>query len=74
MPKSGAYINGMLDAIARNLIRTNRLMKHMDPQKGAKDKGAADQEVAAAGGEQVKMRHRKHIKREDGKKGPKTDE
>ena len=73
-PKSGAYINGMLDAIARNLIRTNRLMKHMDPQKGAKDKGAADQEVAAAGGEQVKMRHRKHIKREDGKKGPKTDE
>jgi N utilization substance protein B len=27
--KSGSYINGMLDAIARHLIRTGRLMKSM---------------------------------------------
>ena len=29
-PKSGGYINGMLDAIARHLIKTGRLMKRMD--------------------------------------------
>ena len=29
-PKSSGYINGMLDAIARHLIRTGRLMKRMD--------------------------------------------
>jgi N utilization substance protein B len=36
--KSGGYINGMLDAIARNLIQTGRLMKYMEPKetKGAK--------------------------------------
>ena len=32
-PRSGAYINGMLDAIARHLIDTGRLMKHMDERK-----------------------------------------
>ena len=32
-PKSGGYINGMLDAIARNLVKTGRLMKHIDPAK-----------------------------------------
>ena len=73
-PKSGGYINGMLDAIARNLIKTNRLMKHMDPVKGAKDKGGAEKDETAAEGEQVKMRHRRHIKREEGPKGPKADE
>jgi N utilization substance protein B len=73
-PKSGGYINGMLDAIARNLIKTNRLMKHMDPVKGAKDKGGAEKDEAAAEGEQMKMRHRRHIKREEGPKGPKADE
>jgi N utilization substance protein B len=31
--KSGGYINGMLDAIARNLVNTGRLMKHIDPAK-----------------------------------------
>ena len=72
--KSGGYINGMLDAIARNLIKTNRLMKHMDPVKGAKDKGGAEKDEAAAEGEQMKMRHRRHIKREEGPKGPKADE
>ena len=72
--KSGGYINGMLDAIARNLIKTNRLMKHMDPVKGAKDKGGAEKDETAAEGEQVKMRHRRHIKREEGPKEPKADE
>jgi len=31
--KSGGYINGMLDAIARNLVDTGRLMKHIEPLK-----------------------------------------
>ncbi len=31
--KSGSYINGMLDAIARNLIQTGRLLKHIEPKK-----------------------------------------
>ena len=29
-PKSGGYINGMLDAIGRHLIRTGRLLKRME--------------------------------------------
>jgi len=29
-PKSGGYINGMLDAIARYLIRTHKIMKNME--------------------------------------------
>lgn len=29
-PRSAGYINGMLDAIARHLIETGRLLKHMD--------------------------------------------
>jgi N utilization substance protein B len=29
-PKSGGYINGMLDAIAHHLIKTNRMMKQMN--------------------------------------------
>ncbi len=32
-PRSGAYINGMLDAIARHLIKTGRMMKHMEEKK-----------------------------------------
>ena len=28
--KSGGYINGMLDAIARHLIKTGRMMKHIE--------------------------------------------
>ena len=71
--KSGGYINGMLDAIARNLIKSNRLMKHMEPQKGSRD---ADQkegpaEITAV---PVKMRHRKRIIRSDeGEKKDKKD-
>ena len=29
-PRSASYINGMLDAIARHLIQTGRLLKHID--------------------------------------------
>lgn len=32
-PKSGGYINGMLDAIARNLVRSGQLMKPLPERK-----------------------------------------
>lgn len=32
-PKSGGYINGMLDAIARHLVNTGRLLKPMQPRR-----------------------------------------
>lgn len=32
-PKSGGYINGMLDAIARHLVDTGRLLKSMQPRR-----------------------------------------
>ena len=32
-PKSGGYINGMLDAIARHLVGTGRLLKPMQPRR-----------------------------------------
>lgn len=32
-PKSGGYINGMLDAIARHLVDTGRLLKPMQPRR-----------------------------------------
>ena len=35
-PKSGSYINGMLDGIARHLIDTGRLMKRIDERKAEK--------------------------------------
>ncbi len=41
-PKSGGYINGMLDAIARNLVKTGRLMKHIDPVKAKPGKTPTD--------------------------------
>ena len=67
--KSGGYINGMLDAIARNLIKTGRLMKHMDPKeskatKEKKEKGFRAESVTLDG-QPKKMRHR--IKKEDSK-------
>lgn len=37
-PKSGGYINGMLDAIARHLIHTGRLLKHIDEPRPRRDK------------------------------------
>ena len=36
-PKSGSYINGMLDAIGRHLIKSCRLMKRMDDKKKAEE-------------------------------------
>ncbi len=33
-PRSSGYINGMLDAIARHLIRQHRLMKQLDTPRG----------------------------------------
>ena len=50
--KSGGYINGMLDAIARNLVKTGRLMKHMDPAKERAKKPREEKPKA------VKMRPR----------------
>ena len=32
-PKSSGYINGMLDAIARHLVETGRLLKPMQPRR-----------------------------------------
>lgn len=32
-PRSGSYINGMLDTIARHLVATGRLLKHIDEKK-----------------------------------------
>ena len=32
-PRSAAYINGMLDAIARHLVQTGKLLKHMEERK-----------------------------------------
>ncbi len=32
-PRSGSYINGMLDTIARHLIGTGRLLKHIDDRQ-----------------------------------------
>ena len=41
-PRSGGYITGMLDAIARHLIQTGRLMKHMDEPRNKRDKAKED--------------------------------
>ncbi|MBR5326150.1 MAG: transcription antitermination factor NusB [Prevotella sp.] len=60
--KSGGYINGMLDAIARNLIKTGRLMKHMDPKEPKATKEKKDKvfygEKVTQNGQPKKMRHR----------------
>ena len=61
--KSGGYINGMLDAIARNLIKTNRLLKHMDDNRPEKNDVPKDTPVEGA--VPVKMRHRKRITKGD---------
>ena len=69
--KSGGYINGMLDAIARNLIKTGRLMKHMEP-KGNKEKGSSAPEGKEfQQARPVKMRHR--IKKAPTDDNTKTD-
>jgi N utilization substance protein B len=32
-PRSASYINGMLDSIARHLIKSQLLLKHIDDRK-----------------------------------------
>jgi N utilization substance protein B len=32
-PRSAGYINGMLDAIARHLVKSGLLMKYIEPKK-----------------------------------------
>ena len=44
-PKSGGYINGMLDAIARNLVTTGRLMKYIEPKKEKAKKSKLEKSV-----------------------------
>ena len=42
--KSGGYINGMLDAIARHLIKTGKMLKPMEPEKKGKKKEKEEEE------------------------------
>ncbi len=47
-PRSGSYINGMLDAIARHLINTGRLLKHMDaPRQQPQGQPSEEQEQSS---------------------------
>ncbi len=43
-PRSGGYINGMLDAIARHLINSGRLVKHIDAPRTKETQQKAQQE------------------------------
>ena len=52
-PRSGGYINGMLDAIARHLIQTGRLLKHMDEPRSKRDKAKEEVQQEGAGNEQA---------------------
>ena len=61
--KSGGYINGMLDAIARNLINTERLLKHMEPKK-EKEKAVAKPKKAEVQDEPKKPK-RQRIKKQE---------
>lgn len=38
-PRSGGYVNGMLDTIARHLVDTGRLLKSIEPQRVSMPKG-----------------------------------
>ena len=58
--KSGGYINGMLDSIARHLIDTGRLDKYIDPKPERPKKQANPVKVMKA----VKATGRKRIKKE----------
>ena len=53
-PKSAGYINGMLDAIARNLVNTGRLMKHIDPVKPKASQKPIPQQGAPKGRPRIK--------------------
>ena len=59
-PRSGGYINGMLDAIARHLIQTGRLMKHMDEPRNKRDKAKEDNGNEANSYETADEQHELH--------------
>ena len=61
--KSGGYINGMLDAIARHLIDTGRLAKFMEPKanKQKAEKKAATSDEMPEAMKAVKITPRKRI-------------
>ena len=44
-PRSGGYINGMLDAIARFLISTQKMLKSMDEPKSKRQEAEADDDA-----------------------------
>lgn len=60
--KSGGYINGMLDGIARNLIHTGRLMKYIEPVRERRSPREAYPEEEEAreplADDHPRMRHR----------------
>jgi N utilization substance protein B len=41
--KSGGYINGMLDSIARYLVKTGKVMKVMEPQQPREEEPQAEE-------------------------------
>ena len=51
-PRSGAYINGMLDAIARHLIDTGRLLKSIGPSNKHVDTSEFEEEQEDASDEE----------------------
>ena len=51
-PRSGGYINGMLDSIARHLINTGRLMKHIDAPRSTRKAQNNIEEQADGQGQQ----------------------
>ena len=63
--KSGGYINGMLDAIARNLINTERLLKHMEPKKEKEKTGAKPKKTKVQEEEGPKKPKRQRIKKQE---------
>ena len=44
-PKSGSYINGMLDAIARHLISTGKMLKTMDDSRQKREVNPSAEDV-----------------------------
>ena len=56
-PKSGSYINGMLDSIARYLIKEGMLLKPMgeNPRKVKMEQKRAEKRMAAAQNNEVQQ-------------------
>ena len=52
--KSGGYINGMLDAIARHMISTGKLAKFMEPKKMPERPAPEQKAVKATGRKRIK--------------------